>query len=69
MKAYGGNGLDGDLEEEAGSLALSSFETGSWTMVFFLALKPKEPSQGQQVKQNKANIHRWIEHQLVFDRL
>ena len=28
MKAYGGNGLDGDLEEEAGSLALSSFENG-----------------------------------------
>jgi hypothetical protein len=31
--------LDGDLEEEAGSLALSSFD------IIFLALKLKEPSQ------------------------
>lgn len=65
MKAYGGKSLD-DLEEDAGSLALSSFETGSWA---FLALKLKDPSQVDKFMQYRQYVHGRIEYKLILDRL
>ena len=45
--------MDGDFEEVAGSLVLSSFETGNGSMEVFLALKLKEPSQVNKLSNTK----------------